>query len=328
MSREITYAQALNEALRESMEKDENIVLFGEDIGHYGGVFKVTKGLYEQFGKERVIDTPISESGFTGISIGAAMTGLRPIIEIMWIDFSLVAVDQILNQAAKMSYMSGGQTKVPLVIRTQGGGGRGNAAQHSQSLEGLFASIPGLKVVCPSTPYDAKGLLKAAIAEPSPVIFVEHKLLYNTKGIVPEDDYVIPLGVADVKREGNDATIVALSRMVPYSLEAAKELEKEGIDVEVIDLRSLVPLDIETVLRSVRKTNRLVVVHEAHRTYGWGAEIATRVQEEAFDELDAPVLRVAAEDVPIPYNMDLEREMLPQVRDIIEAVKKSLYIQL
>lgn len=328
MSREITYAQALNEALRESMEKDENIVLFGEDIGHYGGVFKVTKGLYEQFGKERVIDTPISESGFTGISIGAAMTGLRPIIEIMWIDFSLVAVDQILNQAAKMSYMSGGQTKVPLVIRTQGGGGRGNAAQHSQSLEGLFASIPGLKVVCPSTPYDAKGLLKAAIAEPSPVIFVEHKLLYNTKGIVPEDDYVIPLGVADVKREGNDATIVALSRMVLYSLEAAKELEKEGIDVEVIDLRSLVPLDIETVLRSVRKTNRLVVVHEAHRTYGWGAEIATRVQEEAFDELDAPVLRVAAEDVPIPYNMDLEREMLPQVRDIIEAVKKSLYIQL
>lgn len=327
MSRIISYAQAVNEALRDEMKKNEDVVLMGEDIGHYGGVFKVTKDLYSEFGENRVIDTPISESGFVGIGIGAAMTGMRPVIEIMWIDFTLVAMDQILNQAAKLSYMSGGKTKVPLVIRTQGGGGRGNGAQHSQSLEGLFAQFPGIKVVCPSNPYDAKGLLKAAIREDSPVMFIEHKLLYNTKGHVPEEDYIIPLGKADIKREGKDVTIVALSRMVELALEAAKQLEKEGINTEVIDLRSLVPLDIDSVINSVRKTNRLVIVQEGHTSYGWGAEITARVQREAFDELDAPIARVGAKDVPIPYSLELEKETLPQVQDIINEVRKSLYIQ-
>ncbi|WP_044747472.1 alpha-ketoacid dehydrogenase subunit beta [Bacillus alveayuensis] len=326
MSRIITYAQAINKALREEMQANENIVLFGEDIGEYGGVFKVTKGLYNEFGEDRVIDTPISEAGFVGIGVGAAITGMRPIIEIMWIDFTLVAMDQILNQAAKLSYMSGGQTKVPLVIRTQGGGGRGNGAQHSQSLEGLFAQFPGIKVVCPSNPYDAKGLLKASIQEESPVMFIEHKLLYNMKGEVPEEEYIIKLGKADIKRKGKDVTVVALSRMVNFALEAAEQLEQEGIDAEVIDLRSLVPLDIDSVLNSVRKTHRLVIVHEASTTFGWGAEIVARVQMEAFDELDAPIARVGAKDVPIPYNMELEKETLPQVKDIVDEVRKSLYI--
>jgi len=267
-NRIISYAQAINEALKEEMALDDRVILLGEDVGSYGGVFKVTKGLFDEFGKERVIDTPISETGFIGAGVGAAMTGLKPIIEIMWIDFSLVAMDQIINQAAKMAYMSGGQTSVPMVIRTQGGGGRGNGAQHSQSLETLFAHIPGLKVVAPSTPYDAKGLLKASIREGSPVIFIEHKMLYSQKGEVPEEEYTIPLGKADIKRSGKDVTIVTLSRMVQFSLEAAKELEKEGIDAEVIDLRTLVPLDIETVKESVKKTNRVVVVHEATRSYG------------------------------------------------------------
>ncbi|MEK3643807.1 alpha-ketoacid dehydrogenase subunit beta [Aeribacillus sp. FSL M8-0235] len=327
-NRIISYAQAINEALKEEMALDDRVILLGEDIGSYGGVFKVTKGLFDEFGKERVIDTPISETGFIGAGVGAAMTGLKPVIEIMWIDFSLVAMDQIINQAAKMAYMSGGQTSVPMVIRTQGGGGRGNGAQHSQSLETLFAHIPGLKVVAPSTPYDAKGLLKSSIREGSPVIFIEHKMLYSQKGEVPEEEYTIPLGKADIKRSGKDVTIVTLSRMVQFSLEAAKELEKEGIDAEVIDLRTLVPLDIETVKESVKKTNRVVVVHEATRSYGWGAEIAARIQEEAFDDLDAPVQRVGAEDVPVPYNLNLEKEMLPQTKDIIQGVKKSLYLQL
>lgn len=327
MTRQITYAEAINEALDEILRDDESVFLLGEDIGHYGGVFKVTKGLYDKFGGDRVIDTPISESGFIGLGIGAAMTGLKPVIEIMWIDFTLVAIDQILNQAAKFSYMSGGQSKVPLVIRTQGGGGRGNGAQHSQSLEGLFAQFPGVKVVCPSTPYDVKGLLKSSVAENCPVIFIEHKMLYNTKGEVPEEDYSIPLGKADIKRKGSDVTIVSLSRMVQFSLNAAKELEKEGIDAEIIDLRSLAPLDIETVIESVKRTNRIVVVHEAHTTFGWGAEIVSRVQQDAFDYLDGPIIRVGAEDVPIPYNLDLEKEVLPQVKDIVKAVKEALYIE-
>jgi pyruvate/2-oxoglutarate/acetoin dehydrogenase E1 component len=326
MSRIITYAQAINEALREEMLTNEDVVLIGEDIGSYGGVFKVTKDLYSEFGKDRVIDTPISEAGFVGIGVGAAMTGMRPILEIMWIDFTLVAMDQILNQAAKLSYMSGGQTKVPLVIRTQGGGGRGNGAQHSQSLEGLFAQFPGIKVVCPSNPYDAKGLLKASIREESPVMFIEHKLLYNMKGEVPVEEYSIPLGKADIKRKGKDVTIVALSKMVNFALEAAEQLEQEGIDAEVIDLRSLVPLDIDSVVNSVRKTHRVVIVHEASTSFGWGAEIAARVQMEAFDELDAPIARVGAKDVPIPYNMELEKATLPQVKDIVDEVRKSLYI--
>lgn len=327
-NRTITYAAALNEALREEMKRDEDVIILGEDIGDYGGVFNVTKGLIGEFGRERIIDTPISEAGFTGAGVGAAMTGLKPVVEIMWVDFTFVAMDQILNQAAKMSYMSGGQTAVPMVIRTQGGGGRGNAAQHSQSLEAIFAQVPGIKVVAPSTPYDAKGLLKQSIREGCPVMFLENKMLYNQKGEVPEEEYVIPLGVADIKRTGSDVTVVSLSRMVQFSLDAAEQLAQEGgISAEVIDLRTIVPLDVETVKQSVAKTNRLVIVQEAHRSYGWGAELAARIQEEAFDDLDSPVLRVAAEDVPIPYNLKLEKETLPQVADIVREVKKALYRQ-
>ncbi len=327
-SRIITYAQALNEAMRAEMRENADVILLGEDIGVYGGVFKVTRDLIDEFGSERVIDTPISEAGFVGMGIGAAMTGLRPVIEIMWVDFTLVAMDQILNQAAKLKYMSGGQARIPLVIRTQGGGGRGNGAQHSQSLEGLFAQFPGIKVVCPATPYDAKGLLSSAIRDDAPVIFIEHKMLYNVKGEVPETSYAIPFGKADIKRAGKDVTVVALSRTVHFALEAAKELEAEGIDVEVIDLRSLAPLDMDTVLMSIAKTNRLVIAHEASKSFNWGAEIAARVAEEAFDELDAPITRVAAEDVPVPYNLQLEKETLPQTRDIVEHVKKSVYARL
>jgi len=323
----ITYKDALNEALKEEMENDENVIIMGEDIGSYGGVFNVTSGLFDQFGKERVIDTPISEAGFSGAGIGAAMTGLRPIIEIMWIDFTFVALDQILNQAAKMTYMSGGETKVPMVFRTQGGGGRGNGAQHSQSLETIFAHVPGIKVVMPSSPYDAKGLLKTAIREDGPVMFIEHKLLYGSKGEVPNEEYTIPFGKANVIKEGKDVTIASISRGVDFSIEAADELKKEGIQAEVIDMRSLTPLDIETVIKSVQKTNRLVIAHEAVRNYGWGAELASVIQEEAFDALDAPVYRVGAEETPIPYNLNLEKEMLPQVKDIVEAVKQSLYLK-
>ncbi|WP_279615854.1 alpha-ketoacid dehydrogenase subunit beta [Paenibacillus pectinilyticus] len=322
--REITMAQALNEALREEMARDNRVFLMGEDIGDYGGIFKVTKDLAAAFGKERVRDTPISESGFIGAGVGAAMTGLIPVIEIMWIDFTLVAMDQILNQAAKMKYMSGGQTSVPMVIRTQGGGGRGNGAQHSQSLETLFAHIPGIKVVVPSTPYDAKGLLKAAIRDNAPVLFVENKMMYTKKGPVPEEDYIVPIGVADIKRSGNDVTIISLSRMVDYSLEAAQILEQEGISAEVIDLRTLDPLDKETILHSVRKTMRVVIVHEAHLSFGWGAEVCAIIQEEAFDYLDAPIMRVGTKDVPIPFNRNLEKMTLPQVSDIVNAVKKQV----
>ena len=326
-NRVITIKDALNEALREEMERDENVIIIGEDIGHYGGVFNVTNGLLDQFGKDRVIDTPISEAGFSGAGIGAAMTGLKPVVEIMWVDFTFVAMDQILNQAAKMSYMSGGQTKVPMVFRTQGGGGRGNAAQHSQSLETIFAHIPGIKVAMPSSPYDAKGLLKQAIREEGPVMFIEHKLMYGKKGAVPEGEYTIPFGQANIVREGKDATIVTISRGVDFSMTAAEELAKENIDVEVIDLRTLTPLDIDTIIQSVQKTNRLVIAHEAVRDYGWGAEVLAKIQEEAFDYLDAPIYRVASENTPVPYNMNLEKEMLLQATDIVHAVKQSLYLK-
>lgn len=318
--RELTMAQALNEALREEMERDARIFLMGEDIGDYGGIFRVTQGLKSQFGGERVRDTPISEAGFIGAGVGAAMTGRIPVIEIMWIDFTLVAADQIMNQAAKMKYMSGGQLEVPMVIRTQGGGGRGNGAQHSQSLETLFAHIPGLKVVAPSNPYDAKGLLKAAVRERCPVLFVENKMLYTKKGLVPEEEYVLPIGKADIRRAGEDVTLVALSRMVDVAEAAAVVLANEGISAEVVDLRTLAPFDGETVLRSVRKTMRCVIVHEAHRLFGWGGEIAAHIQEHAFDYLDAPVVRVATKDVPIPFNRHLEKATLPQVSDIVNAV--------
>ncbi|RAV19234.1 alpha-ketoacid dehydrogenase subunit beta [Paenibacillus contaminans] len=318
----LTMSEALNEALQEEMARDERVFLMGEDIGEYGGIFKVTKGLYEQFGGERVRDTPISEAGFIGMGIGAAITGLIPVIEIMWVDFTAVAMDQIVNQAAKLKYMSGGQTSVPMVIRTQGGAGRGNGAQHSQSLETLFAHIPGLKVAVPSTPYDAKGLLKSAIRDGSPVIFIENKMLYNKKGEVPEGEYTVPLGKAEVKRQGGDVTLIGISRMVDFCLEAAEQLQLEGISAAVIDLRTLNPLDLETILESVRQTMRAVIVHESTYSFGWGAEICSLVQENAFDYLDAPIVRVATKDVPLPYNRTLEKQTIPQVSDIVEAVRR------
>lgn len=323
--REISYRDAINEALREEMERDPTVCIFGEDVGRYGGPFQVTRGLYERFGEWRVRDTPISEEGFTGMAVGAAMTGLRPVVEIMYNDFVTLAMDQIINQAAKARYMFGGKARVPMVIRTQGGAGRGNAAQHSQSLEMWFVHIPGLIVIQPSTPYDAKGLLKSAIRNDNPVIFIEHKLLYITTGPVPEEEYLVPIGVADIKRAGDDVTIVATSRMVHFALQAAGELEKEGIQAEVIDPRTLKPLDIDAILRSVKKTGRLVVVNEGHLTGGFTAEVAARVQREAFDWLDAPIMQVATEDVPIPYNRQLEWEAMPSVADIINAVKSVVY---
>jgi pyruvate dehydrogenase E1 component beta subunit len=323
--RELTYSKALREALTEEMERNPDILLLGEDIGVYGGVFKVTEGLLARFGPERVIETPISEAGFVGAAVGLAMTGKHPAVELMFMDFAYVAADSIFNQAAKMRYMSGGRATVPLVIRTQQGGGRGNAAQHSQSLETFFTHIPGLKVVLPATPHDAKGLLKSALRDPNPVVFIEHKLLYNTKGPVPEEEYFVPLGQADVKRAGKDATVVSWSRTVLHALEAAELAAQEGIDVEVIDLRCTAPLDIDAVLASVKKTGRLVVAHEAHRRAGVGAEIASLVQELAFDYLDAPIERVGAMDIPIPYSKPLEDEALPGVQHIVRAIKRAAY---
>ncbi len=323
--RELQYREALNEALREEMERDQSVCVLGIDVGCYGGVLQITRGLMEQFGERRVRDTPISEEGFIGLAVGAAMTGSRPVAEIMYIDFSTVAMDPIINQAAKAHYMFGGKVNVPLVIRTQGGGGRGNAAQHSQSLEMWYVHIPGLVVVQPATPRDAKGLLKSAIRNDNPVMFIEHKLLYNTKGPVPEGEYTVPIGVADVKRAGDDVTIVATSRMVLLALNAAERLAAEGIQAEVIDPRTLKPLDMDTIIASVQKTGRLVVVNEGHLTGGFTAEVAARVQRQAFDWLDAPIAQVATEDVPLPYNGKLELEAIPSEEDIIAAAKSVLY---
>jgi pyruvate/2-oxoglutarate/acetoin dehydrogenase E1 component len=320
----ITYAKALNEALREEMLRDERVLVMGEDIAEHNGPFRVTEGLFKEFGPKRVRDTPLSEAAIAGAAAGAAVTGLRPVAEIMFIDFSTLSTDQIINQAAKMRYMFGGKARVPVVYRTQGGAGRGNAAQHSQSLESWYVHIPGLWVVQPSTPYDAKGLLKSAIRSDNPIVFIEHKGLYFTKGPVPEGEYTIPLGVADIRREGEDVTIFATSRMVLVALEAAEKLAAEGISCEVIDPRTLKPLDMETLLASVRKTQRLVVVVEACRTGSFASEVAARVGEEAFYDLDAPVLRVCGEDVPIPYAGNLEAEAIPQVKDVIQAVKKII----
>jgi 2-oxoisovalerate dehydrogenase E1 component len=323
--RELQYREALNQALHEEMARDPMVCVLGEDVGCYGGPFQVTRGLFEKYGDKRVRDTPISEEGFSGIAVGAAMTGLRPVVEILYIDFSTLAMDQIVNQAAKAHYMFGGKARVPMVIRTQGGGGRGNAAQHSQSLEMWYVHTPGLIVIQPSTPYDAKGLLKSAIRDDNPVIFIEHKLLYNTKGPVPDEEYLIPIGVADVKRPGDDVTVVATSRMVLFALEAAEELAQQGIEAEVIDPRTLKPLDINTIARSVEKTGRLVVVNEGHLTGGFTAEVAARVQREAFDWLDAPIMQVATEDVPLPYNGRLELEAIPNQQDIINAALEVVY---
>jgi pyruvate/2-oxoglutarate/acetoin dehydrogenase E1 component len=322
---EVTFVESLRRTLREEMERDPSLMLIGEDIGRYGGIFGVTKGLLEEFGPHRVRSTPISESAIIGSALGAAMTGTRTVAEIMYVDFTTCAMDQIVNQVAKMRYMSGGKAKIPLVIRTQEGGGRGNAAQHSQSLEALFLHIPGLKIAMPSTPYDARGLLKTAIRDDNPVMFIEHKLLYAMKGFIPDEEYSIPLGQADIKREGKDVTIISISHMVLIALNAANQLAQKGIDAEVIDLRTLVPLDLKTVLQSVRKTNRVVIVHEGCRRGGFGAEISSLIQEEAFDYLDAAIERVGALDLPIPYSEPLEKAVIPDEEDIIRAVKKVLY---
>ncbi len=321
MERVINYRQALNEALHEEMERDSRVFIMGEDVGVYGGPFQVAKGLYEKFGAQRAIDTPIAEAGFTGIGVGAAITGLRPVIEILYIDFTTLVMEQIVNQASKARYMFGGKAKVPIVLRTQGGGGRGNAAQHSQSLEMWFVHTPGLIVIQPSTPYDAKGLLKSAIRNDNPIIFIEHKLLYNTKGPVPAEEYLVPIGKADIKRKGDDVTIVAHSRMVLFALSAAEKLAKDGIDCEIVDPRTLKPLDEERILDSVKKTGKIVVVSEGARTGGFASEVAAVVQEDAYDDLDAPVLRVTTEDVPLAYAAELELEAIPKEEDIIQAVK-------
>lgn len=320
--REIMYRDALNEALREEMARDDRVFIMGEGIAERGGSYKVTVGLMEAFGKNRVFDTPISENGFTGAGVGAALTGMRPVVEILFIDFSMLILDQLVNQAAKFRFMSGNTAKVPLVLRTQGGVGNGLAAQHSQSLEAIFYHIPGLKVVMPSCPYDAKGLLKAAIRDDDPVIFIEHKLLYMDKGNVPEGEYVIPLGQADIKRQGSDLTIIAWSAMVPKALEAAKMLADEGIEVEVVDLRSLVPLDKNTMLQSVKKTEKVLIVQEAIRRGGVGSDIASIIVEEAFDFLDAPVRILAGLNIPCPFNLNLEKLVIPQVSDIVKAAEE------
>jgi pyruvate dehydrogenase E1 component beta subunit len=323
VSREITYLEAVREALRQEMRRDERVFIIGEDVGVYGGAFGVTLGMVEEFGEERVIDTPISEYGIAGAITGAALVGMRPVGEIMFMDFTTLAMEQLVNQAAKMRFMFGGAISVPFVLRTPAGSGTGAAAQHSQSLENWFVHVPGLKIVMPATPYDVKGLLLASIRDDNPVIFVEHKLLYKSKGPVPEDPYTIPLGSAEVKREGRDLTIVATSIMVRRSLAAAEQLAQEGIEAEVVDPRTLKPLDEETLVRSVSKTGRVLIVHEACRTGGYGGELAAVIAgSEAFDYLDAPIVRLAGRDIPIPYNRTLEYHTVPQVKDIIDAARQ------
>jgi len=323
--RELTYRDALREALREEMLRDKTVFLLGEDIGRYwSGAFKVTKGLAEEFGDERVRDTPISESAIIGVAVGAAITGMRPVAEIMFGDLTTLAMDQICNQAAKICYMFGGQTSVPLVVRTPFGAGVNIASHHSQSLEAWFMHTPGLLVAAPSTPFDAKGLLKTAIRGSNPVMFFEHKLLYPIKGKVPEEDYTIPFGVADVKLKGEDATIFATLYMVHKALAAAQELRKQGISVEVIDPKTLVPLDKQAIIKSVKKTGRIVIVTEDCKTAGVSAEIAAIVAEEALDYLDAPIKRVAEPDTPIPFSPPLEQFVIPNEKTIVKAVKEVL----
>jgi len=321
----ISYRDALREAIREEMRRDSTVFLLGEDIGRdWGGAFKVTDGLAQEFGDERVRDTPISESAIIGTAVGAAITGMRPIAEIMFGDLTALAMDQIANQAAKIRYMFGGQAKCPLVIRTPFGAGVNIASHHSQSLEAWFMHVPGLHVAAPSTPYDAKGLLKTAIRGSNPVFFCEHKLLYPIQGEIPEEDYTVPLGVADVKREGDDVTIVATLYMVHKALKAAQELEKEGVNAEVVDPRTLTPLDRQTIIRSVKKTGRLVIVSEDCRCAGVSAEIAAMTAEDALDYLDAPIRRVAEPDTPIPFSPTLEQFVIPSEKNIMKAVKEVL----
>ncbi len=320
----ITMRQAITDALREEMHRDENVFLMGEEIGVWGGTYAVTRGFYDEFGPRRVRDTPISEMVIGGAAVGAAMNGLRPVAEFMTINFAFVAFDAIVNHAAKLRYMFGGQMKIPLVFRAPGGGGRQLGATHSHTPDVIFAHFPGLKVVSPATPYDAKGLLKTAIRSDDPVLFIEHATLYQVRGEVPEEEYTLPIGVADVKREGSDVTIVAYAQGLQVALEAAAELAQEGIEAEVVDLRSLRPLDTGPALASFKKTFRAVVVEEGHRSYGIGAEVVARLQEEGFDYLDAPIKRVAQLEVPLPYSRELEQLALINKDRVIAAVKEVL----
>jgi pyruvate dehydrogenase E1 component beta subunit len=320
----IRYWQAIRDAIAEEMRRDKDIFVMGEDVETMGGIFACTKGILEEFGHDRIRNTPISEAIIVGAGVGGALTGTKMLVEIQYVDFILHAMDQVINQAAKVRYMTGGKAQVPLVIRAQQGSGRGNGAQHSQNLEAIFCHMPGLKVVMPSNPYDAKGLLKTAIRDNNPVMFFEHKVLYNTTGEVPDDEYIIPFGKADIKREGKDVTIVATSWMVLKAMEAAKMLEGQGIDAEVIDPRTLVPLDKDTIINSVKKTGRVVIVHEAHGVCGIGAEIAFVISELAFDYLDAPIKRVTSAQTPTPYSKKLEQLTVPSPERITAAVEEVL----
>ena len=320
--KEIRYIWAINEAMKEEMQRDENVVLIGEDVGTPGGSFGASRGLYDLFGPERVFDTPISEAAITGLAAGAAACGLRPIVEIMFMDFMTICMDGIVNQIAKMRYMFGSQYKVPIVIRTPSGAGLNAGPQHSQSLEAWFAHVPGLKVVMPGTPHDVKGLLKSAVRDDNPVVVVEHKALHALKGSIPEEEYLVPIGKAAVKKEGTDVTVVATSKMVHESLKASEALNQEGINIEVIDLLTISPWDKETIFSSVGKTHRLVIAHEAVKSFGVGAEISAAVSEEILDELDAPIMRVGAPFVPIPFS--LEKAYLPNADHVIAAVKKTM----
>jgi pyruvate dehydrogenase E1 component beta subunit len=320
----ITMREAISQALWEEMERDESVFILGEEVGLWGGTYAVTKGFYDHFGAERVKDTPIAEAAIVGAALGAAMTGLRPVAELMTINFAFSAMDHIVNEAAKIHYMFGGQIVLPVVIRTVGGGGRQLGATHSQTPDAVFAHFPGLKVVAPGTPKDAKGLLKSAIRSDDPVMFIEHATLYQVRDEVPEGDYTVPIGKSKIQRRGEDVTIITYSKMLEKSLKAADELSMDGIEVEIVDLRTLRPLDMEPVIESFMRTNRAVIVEEGWRSYGVGAEIASRLYEDAFDYIDAPIQRVAQKEVPLPYNRELEQMALPQVQDIIEAVKEVL----
>jgi pyruvate dehydrogenase E1 component beta subunit len=320
----ITMREAISQALWEEMERDERVFILGEEVGVWGGTYAVTKGFYDHFGGKRVRDTPIAEAAIVGAAIGAALTGLRPVAELMTINFAFAAMDHIVNEAAKLRYMFGGQFKIPMVMRAPGGGGRQLGATHSQTPDAIFAHFPGLRVVAPGTPEDAKGMLKAAIRSDDPVLFIEHATLYQVRGEVPDSDYTTPLDKAKIQRPGRDVTLVTYSKMLEISLKAADQLVKDGIEVEIVDLRCLRPLDMEPVLESFKKTNRAVIVEEGWRSYGVGAEVAARIYEEAFDYVDAPIKRVAQTEVPLPYNRTLEQMALPQVEDVIQAVKEVL----
>jgi pyruvate dehydrogenase E1 component beta subunit len=323
----ISYREALNQAMREEMERDADVFIMGEEVGHYNGAYKVTQGLLQRFSERRIVDAPIAEMGFAGIGVGAAMVGLRPIIEFMTFNFSLVAIDQIINNAAKIYQMSGGQYHVPIVFRGPGGPAVQVGSQHSQALESFYAHVPGLKVVMPSIASDAKGLLKTAIRDDNPVVFIEGETLYNTTWEVPDGEHLIPIGLADVKRTGNDITLIAWSKMVWTCLDAAKQLAEEGIECEIVDPRTLRPLDVETLATSVRKTGRCVIVEIGWPVAGFGAEVAYQMQKLCMDSLDAPIERVTSDDVPMPYAKNLEDEVQPQVKDVVAAVKRALYLE-